>query len=81
MSTNQENKQVQHLASTLCLLFKIESGTELIIVIGNGDESNNHKAMENWVTTNLSKIEELSPKQQLEELKDRLMIELEYLNY
>lgn len=74
MSSNQN---VKNLAKALCLLFKVQAGTELIVLIGNGDEINNQKAIETWVSNNLVYIDELKPKEQLEALQKRLLNESE----
>lgn len=81
MATYHVNKQIQNMASALCLLCKIEQGSELVVMLGHGDESNNYMAMESWVAKHLHNLKELSPKQQLEKLRVNLLYELESWNY
>ena len=70
-------RKIRHLAESLCLIFKINYGTEFILLLGDGSEVNNRQALETWVNRNLDDHYEQSTAKILEYLVEFLGQELE----
>jgi len=49
-------KAARSLASHLAFTFQISPQKELVLILGNGNERNNHEAISNWVMDRISHI-------------------------
>lgn len=65
-------KMIRRLAKSLCVAHRIPEGDELVIVLGEGNESNNLKAVETWVDKSLLNIDEPTVREVLNHLLHRL---------
>lgn len=45
-------KLIDRLAEALCFILKIDSGIQLVAIIGNGNEINNLEAVKTWIVFN-----------------------------
>ncbi len=72
-----EETQIYRLARSLCAAYNIQQGEELVMVLGNGLESCNQKAVETWVRNSLQNLDEPAVRDMLNHLVRRLGENLE----
>lgn len=72
-----KDTMISRLAKSLCTAYRISSGDEWVVVLGDGHETNNLKAVESWVKRKLDDLDEPSARDMLNHLLRRLGDELE----
>ncbi len=70
-------KMIRRLASALCCAYNIPQGDQFVMFIGHGEEANNHHAVESWVESTLSDLDESTAKAILPHLVERFGQELQ----
>ena len=72
LQRKQRELLVRKLVAALQFKFQIPPGMDLVLLVGNGDERNNHEALRTWVGSELVTLDGLSPPEQLARLELRL---------
>lgn len=57
ISAHRDHKMIRRLASALCMIYSIPFGDQMVILIGNGEESDNQHAMETWIIYTLEQVD------------------------
>ncbi len=70
-------RMTRRLAKSLCAAHRIPEGDELVMVLGEGSEANNLKAVETWVERSLVNMDESTARDVLNHLLRRLTDDLE----
>jgi len=74
---HNNHRMIQRLASALCCAYNIPQGEQFILLIGNGDESDNQHAVETWVETTLTALDESTAKAILPHLVEKFGVQLQ----
>ena len=69
--TQTHHHMIKRLASALCCAYNIPQGDQFVLLIGDGEEANNHHAVETWVATSLRDLDESTAKVLLPHLVER----------
>ncbi len=71
LPTHTNPKMIRRLASALCCAYNIPQGDHFVMLIGNGEEIDNHHAVETWVATTINDLDESTAKVILPHLVER----------
>jgi len=71
MVSNTKHRMIRRLASALCCAYNIPHGDRFVMLIGTGEEADNHHAVETWVAITLSDLDESTAKVILPHLVER----------
>lgn len=72
-----DGRMIRRLASALCAAYNIPAGDKLVVILGEGDESDNQAAVESWVRHALVYLDESAARDMLPHLVRRLRLDLE----
>ena len=55
---SDKKRKIRNLASSLQSIANIDNSNSLVCIVGNGDERNNHEALQTWISRTFHLVDE-----------------------